>query len=204
MTCCHGNTPEHQWECWRSRTREEDPRWWCTSSRTPPLPPWRAAERQQSVNIKHHLYMYIYIYTFKKVTWLPSPLAVCVCMRASVCACVWVWESAMRFIYVFWAAVHIKRSVNIMKVYIERNNMQVELIRLRQKISTLLTLETLKWEYTFADWRVYEIWLRAIRDESPLFCAGRRMFRDMTTSVHAILDIFNSVHSHFGFAQFGT
>ena len=38
-----------------------------------------------------------------------------------------------------------KRIVNIMKVYIERNNMQVELIRLRKQILSLLTLETSKW-----------------------------------------------------------
>ena len=38
----------------------------------------------------------------------------------------------------------------------------------------------------FRDWRVYEIGLIAICDESPpLFC-GRRTFRDMATSVHAI------------------
>ena len=39
-----------------------------------------------------------------------------------------------------------KHIVNIMKVYIERNNMQVQLILFRKKILTLLTLETLKWE----------------------------------------------------------
>ena len=43
--------------------------------------------------------------------------------------------------------VHIDAIVNI--VYFERNNMQVELIRFHKKISTLLTLGTLKWEYTF-------------------------------------------------------
>ena len=32
---------------------------------------------------------------------------------------------------------------------IEMNNIQVELIRFRKQIATLLTLETLKWEYTF-------------------------------------------------------
>ena len=32
-----------------------------------------------------------------------------------------------------------KRIVKIMKVYIERNNMQVELIRFRNKMSTLFT-----------------------------------------------------------------
>ena len=44
-----------------------------------------------------------------------------------------------------------KRIVNITKVYIERNNnKQVELILFRKNIATLLMLETLKWEYTFA------------------------------------------------------
>ena len=42
-----------------------------------------------------------------------------------------------------------KRIVNIMKVYIEGNNIQVELY-VSVKIATLLTLEILKWEYTFA------------------------------------------------------
>ena len=45
----------------------------------------------------------------------------------------------------------------------------------------------------FCDRRVYDIGLTAIRDESPLFCAGRRTFRDMTTSVRAI-----SGHIQFG------
>ena len=40
------------------------------------------------------------------------------------------------------------RIVNRIKVYIERSNKQVELIRLRTIISTLLTLETLKWKYS--------------------------------------------------------
>ena len=53
-----------------------------------------------------------------------------------------------------------------MKVYIERNNIQVELIRFRKKIAILLPLETLKWE-NFCDRRVYEIGLIAIRDVSP-------------------------------------
>ena len=35
--------------------------------------------------------------------------------------------------------------VDIMKVYIERNSMHVDLIRLRKQILALLTLETSKW-----------------------------------------------------------
>ena len=42
-----------------------------------------------------------------------------------------------------------KRIVNIMTVYIERNNIQVELLRFRKKIATLFALQTLTWE-TFA------------------------------------------------------
>ncbi len=38
-----------------------------------------------------------------------------------------------------------KRIVNITKDYMERKNIQVDLIRYR-KIATLFTLETLKWE----------------------------------------------------------
>ena len=38
-----------------------------------------------------------------------------------------------------------KRIVNIMKVYIERNNMHVELMRLRKKNINLLTLEVGGW-----------------------------------------------------------
>ena len=39
-----------------------------------------------------------------------------------------------------------QRVVNIMKVYIETKNMQVQFRPFLKKISTLLTLETLKWE----------------------------------------------------------
>ena len=47
----------------------------------------------------------------------------------------------------------------------EQHTSEVELIRFRKKIATLLTFETLKWEYTFAT----DV-LIAIRDESPLVC----------------------------------
>ena len=53
-----------------------------------------------------------------------------------------------------------------MKVYIDRNNIQMDLIRLRKKIVTLLPLESLKWDNFFC---VYEIWLIAIREVSPPF-----------------------------------
>ena len=48
-----------------------------------------------------------------------------------MCACVRVYQILASFSSL-WAAAH-KRIVNIMKVYIERNNMQVELIRFRKK-----------------------------------------------------------------------
>ena len=42
---------------------------------------------------------------------------------------------------------HDKCFVNIMKVYIERNNIQVELTRFRKKISTLFTLRLRREEF---------------------------------------------------------
>ena len=71
------------------------------------------------------------IYKFKKVTWLPSPLTVCafVCggVETPLCASFTYFGQLLRCAH--------KRIVNniIMKVYIERNNMQVELIRFRKK-----------------------------------------------------------------------
>ena len=72
----------------------------------------------------------------------------CSCVRSCVCY--------PRFIQLALGScydVHIKRIVNIMKVYIERNKIQVELIRFL-KTATLLSLETVKWE-NFRDRRVY-------------------------------------------------
>ena len=63
-------------------------------------------------------------------------VCVCVCVHAlvRVCVCQLV-ASFTSFGQLFRCAR--KRNVNdIMKVYIERNNMQVELIRFRKKIST--------------------------------------------------------------------
>ena len=53
-----------------------------------------------------------------------------------------------------------------MKVDIDRNNLQVELIRFRKKIATVLPLESLKWGNNVC---VYEIGLIAIREASPPF-----------------------------------
>ena len=75
----------------------------------------------------------------------------------------------------------LKRTVDVLKVYIKRNNIQVELIRFR--IATLLTFETLKWEYTFAN----DV-LISIRDESQLLCRAQ--------------DI--SKHCHFGTCHIAT
>ena len=49
-----------------------------------------------------------------------------------------------------------------MKVYIDRNNIQVVLIRFRKQIATLLPLKYLQWD-DFRDRCVYEIWVIAIR-----------------------------------------
>ena len=79
--------------------------------------------------------------------------AVC---RVEMCGSVCVWmcvrvRSSLHSVHFgqLLCCAH-KCIVNIMKMFIERNNIQVELIRFRKKIATLLTLVTLKWEYTFA------------------------------------------------------
>ena len=76
--------------------------------------------------------------------------------------------------------------VDIMKVYIERNNIQVIFIRFR-KIATLQTLETLKWDYTFAT----DV-LIAIRYKSPLVQGATGGAPDV------------SGRDHFGTRHFGT
>ena len=53
-----------------------------------------------------------------------------------MCVCVCGYQILASFSSL-WAAV--RCIVNIMKVYIERNNMQVEIIRFRKKISPLFT-----------------------------------------------------------------
>ncbi len=76
-----------------------------------------------------------------------------------------------------------KRIVNIMKVYIKRNNIQMELIRFR-KLASLLTFETLKWIYTTD---VLSVTRRH-------WSVAGRTFRKIVTSGHVIS----------GQAQFGT
>ena len=57
-------------------------------------------------------------------------MCVCLCVRACVRACVHACVRACVILTSFsslWAAVLINASIIIMKVFIERNNMQVEL-----------------------------------------------------------------------------
>ena len=63
-----------------------------------------------------------------------------------------------------------KRIVNIIKVFIERNNIQVELIRFRKNID-FIDVGNFEVGIYFRDC-VYEIGLIATHDVSPLFCAG--------------------------------
>ena len=90
------------------------------------------------------------IYQFKKVTWLPLFVCDNVCM--------YVCQLSASFTY-FGQLLRCapKRIVNIMKVYIKRNNMQVELIRFRKKISTLFT-------FTFAKRGIFQP-TRCLRSE---------------------------------------
>ena len=80
---------------------------------------------------------------------LRACVRVCVRARVRVCMCVCIRSSlhSVRFGQLLRCA-H-KHIVNIMKVYIEMNNIQVGLIRFPKKTATLLTLATLKWKYTF-------------------------------------------------------
>ena len=58
-------------------------------------------------------------------------MCVCVCVYVCVCVCVCVYVSSSLHLVRFGQLLRCahKRIVNIMKVYIERNNMQVEIIR---------------------------------------------------------------------------
>ena len=91
-----------------------------------------------------------FIYKLKKVTWWYGVrvcvcvcLCVCVCVCVCVCACACV-RACVRVCVCVLPSLHSvrfgqllrcahKRIVNIMKVYTERNNIQVELIRFRKK-----------------------------------------------------------------------
>ena len=76
-----------------------------------------------------------------------------------------------------------------MKVYIERNNKHVELIRFHKKIATLFTLETFKLEYSFAT---------AVFTKLVSFLSGTSRH----CSALGVPDI--SGHDHFGTHDFGT
>ena len=78
------------------------------------------------------LHVCIYKVTIEKV----DRVCVCVCVR--VCVCIRSSLNSVRFGKLLRCA-H-KRIVTIMKVYIERKNIQVELIRFRKKISPFFTL----------------------------------------------------------------
>ena len=83
------------------------------------------------------------------------------------------------------------RSVNIMKVYIERHNQHVEFIRFRKNSEFM---ETLKWEYILSRLPFLRNWAHCYPGRvATALCWGRRTFRDMTTSAHAI-----SGHIQFG------
>ena len=71
-------------------------------------------------------------------TWLPLDAAILHCSEIFMLALI-------VGLLLLGSCAH-KRIVNIMNVYIEMNNMQVELIRFRQKYRLLLPLETSKWE----------------------------------------------------------
>ena len=99
-----------------------------------------------------------------------------------------------------------KRIVNIMKVYIERNNVKVEFKLFRKYID----IGNFEVELYFRDWLVYDIGLIVTRDESPLtrsWGAGR--FGASPFRYTPFRDTINSVHnySHFetsGQARLGT
>ena len=63
----------------------------------------------------------------------------CSCVRSCARSCVRLRVCYPRFIQFALGSCAHKRIVNIMKLYIERNNIQVELIRFRKQISTLFT-----------------------------------------------------------------
>ena len=67
-----------------------------------------------------------------------------------------------------------KRIVNIMKVCIERKNMQVQLIPFRKNID-FFDVENLE-AGNFIQRRVYEIGLIAIRDVSPRYCLAMEYY----------------------------
>ena len=104
-----------------------------------------------------------------------------------------------------------KCIVNIMKVYIERNSIQVELIRFRKNSDFIIDFGNFEVGIYFGDRRSHCCTLRVVTD---LFRGhrARRTFRGMTTSVHTISGHFQfgtytvvtSGHVISGQARFGT
>ena len=71
-------------------------------------------------------------------------VCMCVCVYVCMCVCVYVCMCVVCVYQIFASFSSLlrcahKRIVNIMKVYIERNNMQVERTRFRKDISHLFT-----------------------------------------------------------------
>ena len=108
-----------------------------------------------------------------------------------------------------------KRIVNIMKMYIERNNKHVELIRFREQWRLYFHWKLLSGNTVsgLPCWKLVSLLSGTSRHYS--MCWVRPMFRVMTTSVPAISghnqfgtyslrDIPNSEHTHFGTCHIGT
>ena len=83
----------------------------------------------KTTNWRQCMQLQSYMYAFTKLQL--KNLTVCVCVCACVRACIRSSLHSVRFGKQLHCA-H-KRIVNIMKVYIERKNIQVELIRFRKK-----------------------------------------------------------------------
>ena len=79
-----------------------------------------------------------------------------------------------------------KRIVNIMKVYIERNNVQVDLIRFR-KNSDFIYIGNFEMGIIISRLPCLRNWVHRYPGRvATVLCWGHRTFRDMTTSVHPI------------------
>ena len=106
-------------------------------------------------------------------------MGLCVCIRSSL--------YSVRFVQLLCCA-H-KRSVHRKKQHTSGINN-----------SDFIVIGNFEVGINFRDWRVYEIGLIAIRDESPpLFCAGGAgRFGTWPLRCTPFRGVFNSVHSHFG------
>ena len=84
-----------------------------------------------------------------------------------------------------------ERIVNIMKVYIERKNMQLELIRFRKKYD-FIDVGNFEVGIYFRGRHVYETGLIAIRDVLSLFFA-RQFARKVGSSINSTLSCCSSL-----------